>query len=120
MLKRETENDSQFYTASSSMECSISEELLCTYLAKEGKWESFEEFTKYNYGIWTVKLNRNDIHDSNCTCPHFLKHTSCKHTLGMQIRLKLVIPPAEAKPAPLGPKRKRGRPTKAKCALLIN
>ena len=102
------------------MKCSINEELLCTFLAKDGKWESFDEFTEYNYGIWTVKVNQNDIRDCSCTCPHFLKHASCKHTLGMQIRLKLVVPPAEAKTVPLGQKRKRGYPTKAKRALLIN
>ncbi|KAK7577988.1 hypothetical protein V9T40_010193 [Parthenolecanium corni] len=73
---------------------------------------------EYNYGLWTI--NKNDIKDSNCTCPYFLKNASCKHTLGMLIRLKLVAPPPRAKTVPLGQKRKRGCPTKAKRALLIN
>ena len=54
-----------------------------------------------------------------CLCPFFVKHTHCKHALGMQIRRKDINVPREAKLIPLGQKRKRGRPAKARKALLV-
>ena len=51
------------------------------------------------------------------SCPYFLKHLIYKHTLGMQIHLKLVDPLAPAKCVPLGQKKNRGRPSKAKKGL---
>lgn len=44
------------------------------------------------------------ILESECSCPYFLKHSICRHDLGMQIRLKLVDPTAVAKIVPLGQK----------------
>ncbi|KAL0831843.1 hypothetical protein ABMA28_001373 [Loxostege sticticalis] len=41
------------------------------------------------------------------------------HIIGLAIRLKYAVPPVEAKNIPLGQKRKRGRPSKAKPALII-
>jgi hypothetical protein len=49
----------------------------------------------------------------------FYKHYMCKHVMGLAIRLKLTSPPLEAKNVPIGQKRKRGRPTKSKPALII-
>jgi hypothetical protein len=43
----------------------------------------------------------------------------CKRVMGLAIRLKLTSPPLEAKNVPIGQKRKRGRPTKSKPALII-
>ncbi|CAF1030694.1 unnamed protein product [Didymodactylos carnosus] len=56
---------------------------------------------------------------SKCDCPAFLKNYICKHVAGMSIRLKYCKPPAAAKTVPIGEKRKRGRPAKAKPALLV-
>jgi hypothetical protein len=56
---------------------------------------------------------------TTCTCPSFLKNYICKHIIGMSIRLKYFKPPPEAKNVEIGKKRKRGRPSKAKKALLI-
>ena len=56
---------------------------------------------------------------SKCNCPAFLKNYICKHIVGMAIRLKHCKPPPEAKTVALGEKRKRGRPSKAKPALLV-
>jgi len=52
-------------------------------------------------------------------CPAFFKNYICKHAVGMAIRLKYCKPPAAAKTVPIGEKRKRGRPAKAKPALLV-
>ena len=54
----------------------------------------------------------------NLLVSHFLKNSVCKHNLGMLIRLKLISVPLVAKTVPLGQLRKRGRPRKAKKALL--
>ncbi|CAF1186126.1 unnamed protein product [Rotaria sordida] len=42
-----------------------------------------------------------------------------EHIVGIAIRLKCCKPPPAAKTVPIGQKRKRGRPAKAKAALLI-
>jgi uncharacterized Zn finger protein len=56
---------------------------------------------------------------SKCTCPAFLKNYICKNVVGTAIRLKYCKPSTAAKTVPLGEKRKRGRPAKAKTALLV-
>ncbi len=63
----------------------------------------------------------NDSHwkTSKCNCPVFVKNYMCKHVVGMGIRLKYCKPPPAAKTIPIGEKRKRGRPSKAKPALLV-
>ncbi len=55
---------------------------------------------------------------ATCTCPSFLKNYICKHIIGMSIRLKYCKAPPEAKNVSIGTKRKRGRPSKAKKALV--
>jgi hypothetical protein len=43
----------------------------------------------------------------------------CKHIIGIAIRLKYVKPPPEARNISIQGKRKRGRPSKAKKALIV-
>jgi len=62
--------------------------------------------------------NAEEWRKATCTCPSFLKNYICKHIIGMSIRLKYCKPPQEAKNVEIGTKRKRGRPSKAKKALL--
>ena len=50
--------------------------------------------------------------------PQFFKRVVCKHIIGVSIRLGLTQAPLEAKSVPLGQKRKRGRPSKEKPALV--
>lgn len=108
-----------FYTCSKTNNQPLTIEQLATFKQKNGKWETFDDFKKWNYGIWTIIIDQKELNKSNCTCPYFLKQQNCKHVLGMKIRLKLVDVPTEAKLIPLGQKRKRGRPAKAKPALII-
>ena len=49
----------------------------------------------------------------------YAKNQVCKHLLGMRIRLRLMDVPIEGKCIPMGQKRKRGRPSKSKKALLV-
>ncbi|CAF1366121.1 unnamed protein product [Rotaria sordida] len=83
------------------------------------QWTTFNQFRK-SYDIWCMEIE-NDAHwkTSKCNCPYFLKNYICKHVVGMAIRLKRCKPPPAAKTVPIGQKRKRGRPAKAKAALLI-
>ena len=52
------------------------------------------------------------------SCYKSLKNHLCKHILGLVIRLGYAEPPPAAKAIPLGQKSKRGRPSKAKIALI--
>jgi SWIM zinc finger len=85
---------------------------------KNNKWTTFNQFKK-SFDIWCMEMeNGSDWKTSKCNCPAFFKNYICKHAVGMAIRLKYCKPPA-AKTVPIGEKRKRGRPAKAKPALLL-
>ena len=76
--------------------------------------------SKKKHLIMLVKQkHRLKMNGQKCNCPAFLKNYICKHVVGMSIRLKYCKPPAAAKTVPIGEKRKRGRPAKAKPALLV-
>lgn len=121
VLKQSAEDSKiLFFTTSSNTTESITQEILTTFKAVDCTWDTFDNFKQSHFSIWTITINEKDISDFHCTCPYYLKKSICKHTLGMQIRLKLVSAPPEAKTIPLGQKRKRGRPAKAKQALLLN
>ena len=64
-------------------------------------------FTKYI-------SNENKI---ECNCVDFRKNYKCKHSLGIALLQKKVDCPPEAKNAPIGERRKRGRPKKNSEAL---
>ncbi|CAF1234572.1 unnamed protein product [Didymodactylos carnosus] len=86
---------------------------------KNKKWTTFNQFKK-SFDIWCMELeNDSDWKKSKCNCPAFFKNYICKHVVGMAIRLKYCKPPPAAKTVPIGEKRKRGRPAKAKPALLV-
>jgi hypothetical protein len=68
---------------------------------------------------FALSINKEEWAQVKCTCPTFFKMYMCKHVIGLSIRLKYTVPPVEAKNIPLGQKRKRGRPSKAKPALII-
>jgi hypothetical protein len=86
---------------------------------KNKKWTTFNQFRK-SFDIWYMELEKNEEwRKAKCSCPAFLKNYICKHIVGMAIRLKHCKPPPAAKTVPIGEKRKRGRPAKAKTALLL-
>jgi len=62
--------------------------------------------------------NAGEWRSATCTCPSFLKNYICKHIIGMSVRLKYCKAPPEAKNVAIGAKRKRGRPSKVKKALI--
>lgn len=89
------------------------------FQAKYDVRSTFKELHEYSQGIWVIVILPHSVFESHCSYPIFLKESFCKHMLGILIRLKLVDVPAEAKNVPLGRKRKRGCPSKAVRALLV-
>lgn len=107
--------DDKFYIASSNCENdAVFTELFTRFTEKN--WETFDEYKKINFSFWVIEKKCDEY---ECSCPAFMKNYKCKHALGLKIRLKVVNVPQEAKMIPLGNKRKRGRPAKAKKALIV-
>ena len=85
------------------------------------RFNLFDTYKSVYLNIWCVCLSDNpeEWRTATCTCPAFLKNYICKHVIGISIRLKYCKPPPEAKNVEVGTKRKRGRPSKARKALLL-
>jgi hypothetical protein len=107
-----------YFIGSSRLTKPLTLTLAKQYMKTEGKWTSFDTFKKEHYSIWRTTVTA-CLEDCECSCPFFLKQAMCKHVIGMQIRLKLCDAPQEAKNIPMGQKRKRGRPSKSKKALML-
>lgn len=84
-------------------------------------WKSFNEFKRYAFAVvhttFPYPITSENWTDGLCDCVDGFKLFMCQHKIGIAIRLKVVTPPIEAKNIPIGQKRKRGRPAKAKKAL---
>lgn len=89
-----------------------------TDLNYSDRWQTFNEYKKQSVAFQKTTLPNFDWQKGSCDCPEFFNRYVCKHVLGLAIRLKLTTPPLEAKMIPIGQKRKRGRPTKSKPALI--
>ena len=116
VLERHHQNCVQYFAASSKLQTPITEKLQKEYERQQGKWKTFDSYSTWRTKIWKIEVFPDHV---TCTCPFFTKKNQCKHSVGMRIRRKEVDVPQEAKTVPLGQKRKRGRPSKAKKALLI-
>lgn len=68
--------------------------------------------TKFDYPV-----TEGNWANAFCVCTDGLKKYLCEHIVGIALRFKVVEAPTEAKSIPIGQKRKRGRPAKAKQAL---
>lgn len=108
----------QYSVPSHTLQKDLTPKLLKQHLKTEGKWKTFDAFKTHRYSIWHVVVNPECVNQSTCSCPIFLKFRECKHRLGVLIRLKMVDVPPAAKNVSLGQKRKRGRPSLAKKALM--
>ena len=116
VLQREMDDCTEYFISPSEADTPITARMLAKFERRTGKWTNFDDFKTWHREIWKVAVY--PTHHT-CTCPTFVKRQQCKHGVGMQIRRKEVVVPLEAKNVPLGQKRKRGRPSKAKKALLI-
>lgn len=81
--------------------------------------EDFETYERLFLKWKTTIVKENVLSNSICNCPAFGTEYICRHIVGLAIRMKLVTPPPEAKTIPIGEKRKPGRPSKTKPALMI-
>lgn len=84
-------------------------------------WPDFDSFKAKSFSFYNTSFEyptkRENWLQSECDCSEYFKLFVCAHIIGIAIRLKCAAPPAEAKTIPIGEKRKRGRPAKAKPAL---
>ena len=90
-------------------------------MVKSLKWNTFQQFKEKAFSVWFVTLpkEKSQWMKGICNCPSFFKKYMCKHVVGLAIRSRFCTPPVAAKNIPIGQKRRRGRPSKAKKALLI-
>jgi len=82
-------------------------------------WESFDDLVKSTTSIWKIELNTDQWQNSKCSCIPFMKHYICKHIIAVANVFRLNTIPEQALQVPLGLKRKRGAPTKARTALIV-
>lgn len=81
-------------------------------------WTTFDQFKNRAFIGWKIVWEDN-WRNSVCNCPVFMKNYICKHVVGIGIRKSLIEVPMEAKTVPIGKKRPRGRPPKARKALIV-
>lgn len=81
-------------------------------------FESFNDFKENMFKSIKTFLPT-DWMKGECSCQEYMKKYICLHIVGMAIRLKLTKVPVEAKNIQIGEKRKPGRPSKAKKALVV-
>lgn len=85
------------------------------------EYETFNEFSRKAFLIWEITLQKNFDKwcEARCTCPAFFKEYTCKHIVAVASRLGIITEPVvERAKQPLHPKKKRGRPSKAKPASM--
>lgn len=85
----------------------------------ETSFHTFDEYKINAFRAYVAKIEKNNWRNSTCSCPAFLKGFMCKHIMGILLKMKQLDAPPEAKPVPIGEKRKRGRPSKAKRARVL-
>jgi predicted nucleic acid-binding Zn finger protein len=116
--KIEENGDKTIYYLATDQETTITDNEVKRY--KTCRFNLFDTYKSVYFKIWCVCLSDNVTQwkQGTCTCPSFLKNYICKHIIGLSIRLKYCKPPPEVKTIPIDAKRKRGRPSKAKKALI--
>lgn len=84
-------------------------------------WKDLNEFKFYYTSYWTVTRAKDETKwlRAICSCPVYQKQFVCKHCVGIAERMAEVKLPEDAKNMPIETKRKRGRPTKAKTAYVV-
>lgn len=88
------------------------------------KWKSFDDFKKKSFSfhdvVFPTPLTKENWIEGKCDCGRFFKEFICEHVVAIACRLKLMDVRDEVKQAdiPIGNKRGRGRPAKAKAALV--
>lgn len=91
---------------------------------KNVRWKTFDEFKQIEFAVvhteFDYPVTAENWLSGECDCSKFFKEYLCGHLIGIVLRLKIISAPVEAKTIPIGQKRKRGRPAKARSALEYN
>jgi hypothetical protein len=118
ILSTESNNSVQYYIPAGDETRITNAEI---DVMKKMKWYSFDQYKIKAFNIWCVTLPMDKLKwdEGVCNCPAFFKKFMCKHVIGMAIRLNHCKPPPAAKDVQIGEKRRRGRPSKAKKALIV-
>jgi hypothetical protein len=84
-------------------------------------WRNFDSFAIDESKIWYIVPCETNWKLGKCSCPYYTKNFMCKHLIAISATLRLegCVIPLLAKTVPLGQKRKRGAPAKAKKALIV-
>ena len=113
----------KLYFVPASKTTEITKEIVDQFMIERAStsWIDFDALIEMEASLWCVVANEEEWTKGKCSCPYFSKNYKCKHLIAISIRLKLddCIIPLAAKQIPLGQKRKRGAPSKAKKALLV-
>lgn len=86
------------------------------------EWKSFNDYRKSLLRVhvkFEYPVTSENWMFATCDCREGFKLFICQHIIGIALRLKVATAPPEAKNIPIGQKRKRGRPAKAKPALVF-
>lgn len=111
LVKKEKANKLTHYYIPDKSRDKITEKELKAY--KKGN--NFDDLMQNTFFIWKVSIP--GTQGIKCTCPSFFKNYSCKHALGMSLRLKIVSVPENIQAVENGTARGRGRPKRARLAL---
>ncbi|OXA39961.1 Glycerol-3-phosphate dehydrogenase [NAD(P)+] [Folsomia candida] len=83
-------------------------------------WTKFDTYKKCKERLWIVNYNEEEWSSSRCNYTSFKKKYMCKHVMGIAVIRKDFTVRDEAVTVPVGTKRPRGRPAKARRALLVD
>lgn len=127
VLYQEKSNQLEYYFTSSIEKPDITKTKLNNYirLMKNMRWDDLDHYVDTATSIWKIILSKNcsveneEWKNGICNCPVFYKEYMCKHLIGISMRNKFCKIPLIAKNIPIDTKRKRGRPSKAKKALIV-
>lgn len=89
-------------------------------LHKKNDFNSFDDYQKNGHKmIYETKIClTNCFLESTCICGDFTANFMCKHIIGFALQLKLKTCPKEGNSQPICAKKKAGRPSRAKKALV--
>lgn len=75
-------------------EMDITQAAVDTYKALS--YDSFEDFSLKHFQLWSITMSRDSKHfdETTCTCPKFFKEYTCKHIIGLGLRMKVLSIPA--------------------------
>lgn len=84
-ITEETDNVKRYYIPDGKREKITNQEF---HSYKTISFKSFDALTRIMYKIWVVSVPGDDFKNAKCTCPQFFEKYTCKHVIGLAIRLK--------------------------------